>query len=122
MGGQFWLASEQVERLRRHFPKARGKPRVDDRRVLSGILHVLRNGLRWQDAPAAYGPHKTLYNRFVRWSRLGVFARIFRDLAQPGSQGDTIMIDSTHLKAHRTAASLGKGGPARGLSGAPRAD
>lgn len=60
MGGQFWLASEQVERLRRHFPKARGKPRVDDRRVLSGILHVLRNGLRWQDAPAAYGSHKTL--------------------------------------------------------------
>ena len=65
MSGQFWLTDEQVERLRPHFPKARGKPRVDDRRVLSGILHVLRNGLRWQDAPAIYGPHKTLYNRFA---------------------------------------------------------
>ena len=54
MSGQFWLTGEQVERLRPHFPKARGKPRVDDRRVLSGILHVLRNGLRWQDAPAIY--------------------------------------------------------------------
>ena len=59
MSGQFWLTAAQVERLRPHFPKARGKPRVDDRRVLSGILHVLRNGLRWQDAPAVYGPHKT---------------------------------------------------------------
>lgn len=106
MSGQFWLTDEQVERLRPHFPKARDKPRVDDRRVLSGILHVLRNGLRWRDAPAVYGPHKTLYNRFVRWSRLGVFARIFYTLAQPGRDGDTLMIDSTHLKAHRTAASL----------------
>ncbi len=116
MSGQFWLTHKQVERLKLHFPKARGKPRVDDRRVLSGILHVLRNGLRWQDAPAVYGPHKTLYNRFVRWSRLGVFVHIFRDLAQPGPDGDTLMMDSTHLKAHRTAASLRKGGFARALS------
>ena len=50
MNGQFWLSDEQVERLRLHFQKVRGKPRVDDRRVLSGLLHVLRNGLRWQDA------------------------------------------------------------------------
>jgi len=121
MMGRFWLTHEQVERLRPHFPKARGKPRVDDRRVLSGILHVLRNGLRWQDAPSVYGPHKTLYNRFVRWSRLGVFAGIFRDLAKPGVEGDTLMMDSTHLKAHRTAASLKKGGHGRGPSGAPRA-
>lgn len=121
MTGQFWLTNEQVERLRPHFPKVRGKPRVDDRRVLSGILHVLRNGLRWQDAPAVYGSHKTLYNRFVRWSRLGVFAQIFRALAQPGRDGDTLMIDSTHLKAHRTAASLRKGGFVPGRSAAPRA-
>jgi putative transposase len=121
MTGQFWLTHEQVERLRPHFPKPRGKPRVDDRRVLSGILFVLRNGLRWQDAPGVYGPHKTLYNRFVRWSRLSVFARIFRDLAQPGRDGDTIMMDSTHLKAHRTAASLRKGGPALARLDVPRA-
>jgi transposase len=89
--------------------------------VLSGIIHVKRNGLRWRDAPAVYGPHKTLYNRFVRWSRLGVFARIFRDLARPKAEGDTLMIDSTHLKAHRTAASLRKGGRGRGQSAAPRA-
>ena len=121
MSGQFWLSEEQVDRLRPHFPRARGKPRVDDRRVLSGILFGLRNGLRWQDAPPVYGPHKTLYNRFARWSRLGVFARIFRDLAKPGPDGDTIMMDSTHLKAHRTAASLRKGGSALPRSAAQRA-
>src|SRR4028119_1809090 len=83
-GGRSWRPPAQGERLNPYFPKPRGRPRVDDRRVLSGILHVLRNGLRWQDAPPVYGPHKTLYNRFARWSRLGVFARIFRDLARPG--------------------------------------
>ncbi len=88
MTRQLWLTHEQVERLKPHRPKARGMPRVEDRRVLSGILHILRNGLRWPDAPPVHGPHETLYNRFVRWSRLGVFARIFQDLARPGSDGD----------------------------------
>jgi putative transposase len=85
-------------------------PRVDDRRVTSGIIFVIRNGLRWRDAPAAYGPSKTLYNRFVRWSKLGVFDRIFTALARRAGQPDCVMIDSTHLKAHRTAASLLKKG------------
>ncbi len=98
-----------MERLRPHFPKVRGKARSDDRTVLSGIIHMEHNGLRWRDAPAVYGPHKTPYNRFVRWSRLGVFARMFRQLAQPGAEGDTPMMESTHLKAHHTAASLSRG-------------
>ena len=71
----------QMERLRPFFPKSRGMPRVDDRRVLSGIIYVQKNGLQWKDAPAVYRPPKTLYNRFVRWSRMGVFARIFTELA-----------------------------------------
>ena len=110
MSGHFWLCDEQMERLRPFFPKSQGKPRVDDRRVLSGIINVKKNGLQWKDAPAVYGLPETLYNRFVRWSRMCVFARIFAALAQPGPDGETIMIDSTHLKAHRTAASLSKGG------------
>ena len=114
MSNYYWLTEAQMERLRPHFPKSRGKPRVDDRRVLSGIIYVKRNGLQWRDAPSVYGPHKTLYNRFVRWSRMGVFARIFENLAQPGPEGDTIMIDSTHLKAHRTSASLSKGDQTEG--------
>ena len=115
----FWLTDAQFAKIAPHLPRdTRGKPRVDDRRVISGIVHVLKSGGRWVDAPDVYGPRKTLYNRFVRWSRLGVFTRIFRDLAQPGAEGDTIMIDSTHLKAHRTAASLKKGGRGRGRSDA----
>jgi transposase len=121
MSGHFWLTDEQMERLRPFFPRSRGKQRVDDRRVLSGIIYVKKSGLQWKDAPSVYGPHKTLYNRFVRWSRMGVFARVFVELAQPGPDGETIMIDSTHLKAHRTAASLSKGGPGQGQSGGPKA-
>src|SRR3546814_17132153 len=81
-------------------------PRVDDRRVISGIIFVIRNGLRWRDAPKDYGPHKTIYNRFIRWSRLGVFNKIFAALAATGGKPDRLMIDATHPKAHRTATSL----------------
>lgn len=121
MSEQFWLSDEQVERLAPCFPRSRGKARADDRRVLSGILHVQRNGLRWCDAPAIYGPHKTLYNRHVRWTRNGVFARIFAALAEAAGPPERIIIDSTHLKAHRTAASLLQKKGVRVRSGAPRA-
>ena len=121
MSEQFWLSEEQVERLSPYFPRSRGKARVDDRRVLSGILHVQRNGLRWCDAPAFYGPHKTLYNRHVRWTRNGVFARIFAALAEEVGPPERIIIDSTHLKAHRTAASLLQKKGVHGASGAPKA-
>ncbi|MCO6364884.1 IS5 family transposase [Paracoccus sp. 08] len=68
MSDLFWLTDAQMTRLAPYFPKAHGKPRVDDRRVLSGIIFIIRNGLRWRDAPTAYGPHKTLYSRWRRWS------------------------------------------------------
>lgn len=62
-----WLLSEaQMRKIEPFFPLSHGVPRVDDRRVISGIIFVLKNGLRWRDAPAAYGPHKTIYNRFIR--------------------------------------------------------
>jgi transposase len=77
--------------------------------------------LRWRDAPPGYGPHKTLYNRFIRWSRMGVFDRIFAALAAEGGPPERLMIDSTHLKAHRTAASLRKRGGRIAASAAPRA-
>ncbi|MGO8234562.1 transposase, partial [Rhizobium ruizarguesonis] len=81
---------------------SRGRARVDDRRVLSGIIYVNRNGLMWKDAPAVYGPPKTLYNRWKRWGRMGVFARMMTELAAKAQDTDTLMIDATHLKAHRT--------------------
>ncbi len=95
---------------------------MDDRKVISGIIFVIRNGLRWRDAPVDYGPHKTIYNRFVRWSRLGVFSKIFAALASKDPKPERLMIDATHLKAHRTAASLLKKGLFPDVSGAPKAD
>jgi transposase len=82
-----WVGEEIFERMKIHFPRSRGKPLVDDRRVISGILHVLRNGLRWKDLPPIYGPHKTIYNRFVRWSRRGGFSKIFSALAASTGEG-----------------------------------
>jgi len=73
MSDVFLLSRAQMARISPSFPLAHGVPRVDDQRVVSGIIYVIRNGLQWKDAPKAYGPHKTLYNRFIRWSRLGVF-------------------------------------------------
>jgi putative transposase len=117
----FWLSQAQMRRIERHFPLSHGVARVDDRRVISGIIFVIRNGLRWRDAPKEYGPHKTIYNRFIRWSRLGVFNRIFAELAAEGGRPARLMIDATHLKAHRTAASLLKKRLFPDVSGARRA-
>ena len=121
MGDLFLLSERQMARISHHFPLSHGVPRVDDRRVVSGIIYVIRNGLQWKDAPTGYGPHKTLYNRFIRWSRLGVFDRIFAGLAGEGLKPERIMIDATHLKAHRTAASLLKKGMFPAVSGEQKA-
>ena len=83
--------------------------RVDDRRVLSGIIHVLKRGLQWRGAPAEYGAHKTLYNRFIRWKNMGVFDNIFKELSSQNVPLE-LQIDATYLKAHRTASSLLKKG------------
>jgi transposase len=106
MSDLYWLTDEQMARLQPFFPKSHGKPRVDDRRVLSGIVFVNRNGLRWCDAPKDYGPHKTLYNHWKRWGERGVFLRMMEGLAAAEAVPKTVMIDATHLKAHRTASSL----------------
>jgi transposase len=121
MSSVFYLSEQQFDRIKPYFPRSHGVARVDDRRVVSGILYVLRNGLQWKDAPQAYGPYKTLYNRFVRWSRMGVFDRIFQALAQARGTPERLMIDATHLKAHRTAASLLKKGLYPAVSGARKA-
>ena len=102
----FYLFESQLERIKPFFPRSHGAPRVDDRRVVSGIIRVIRHGLQWKDAPDEYGPHKTLYNRLVRWSRLGVFNKTFIALANKTPFDGSLMIDSIHLKAHHTAASL----------------
>ena len=121
MSDSILLSEAQMRRIEPYFPLSHGIPRVNDRRIISGIIFVIRNGLRWRDAPKEYGPHKTIYNRFIRWSRLGVFSRILAELTARRGKPEQLMIDATHLKAHRTAASLLKKGMFPDVSGAPRA-
>jgi transposase len=103
----FWLSDEQWARIEPCLPTdVRGKKRVNDRRIISGIVHVLKSGCRWKDCPPEYGPHTTVYNRFARWAKRGVWEGLFRAFAQRGRSTE---IDSTHVKAHRSA-SGGKGG------------
>ena len=106
----FWLNDEQWARIEPHLPTdVRGVDRADDRRVISGIIHVLKSGCRWCDCPPEYGPSTTIYNRFVRWAERGIWENLFRKLAGNGRSANTQMIDSTHIKAHRSAGG-GKGG------------
>ena len=93
MSNLFWLTDVQMERLRPFFPKSHGRPRVDDMRVLSGIIFINRNDLRWCDAPREYGPPKTLYNRWKRWGDKGIFARMMQGLAAEAAVPKTVMID-----------------------------
>jgi transposase len=118
----FWLSDAQWQRLAPLLPnKSRGVKRVDDRRVISGIIHVLRSGGRWVDAPASYGPRKTLYNRFVRWAAKGIWADLFHTLAAAGGPPAALLLDSTHIRAHRCATG-GKGGSAPKRSASAAAD
>ena len=114
----YWLSAVEWKRLEPLLPRGRrGAHRVDDRRVISGIMHMLRSGARWRDCPPEYGPYTTIYNRFNRWSRQGIWYEMFEALTGSTGITGTVAIDSTHIKAHRSAAG-GKGGPSRKLSGA----
>jgi transposase len=111
MGGDsFWLSEAQFAKIEPLLPTdTQGVERVDDRRVISGIIHVLKSGCRWVDAPSEFGPRKTLYNRFVRWADKGIWVGLFEALAHSGGPALQLMIDSSAVKAHRSAAG-GKGG------------
>ena len=111
MSNLFWFSEKQFAKIQPLLPNdVRGVPRVDDRRVLSGIVHVIKHGLRWSDGPSAYGPAKTIYNRYARWSEKGVFARLFATLVAEAGAPDSLALDSTHIKVHRTAESGRKKG------------
>ena len=122
MSDFFWFTDTQWARIEPLLPtNTRGKKRVDDRRVLSGIVHALRCGGRWADCADVYGPKKTLYNRFVRWSERGIWKGIFSALAGAADAPDRLFIDSSCIKVHRCAGG-GKGGPWLMLSAARKAD
>ena len=121
MADLFWLSDEQWAAIEPHLPKNQpGARRVDDRRVISGIIHMLRTGGRWRDTPAEYGPHTTIYNRWNRWCRRGIWRRLLSRLAEEGFLGDLGHLDSSYVKAHRSAHG-GKGGRGSRRSGRPAA-
>ncbi len=112
MANEFWLSDAQWAAIEPLLPKNQpGAQRTDDRRVISGIVHVLKAGCRWQDCPGVYGPPTTVYNRFRRWAIRGLWRRLFEALVRV-DPGEVQSIDSTTAKAHRSAAG-GKGGPKR---------
>ena len=122
MSRLFWLNDEAWAAIEPHLPKNQpGARRVDDRRVISGILHVLKTGCRWQDCPAEYGPPTTIYNRFNRWSRRQLWSRILDALVARGVRALSASIDSSYVKAHRSAHG-GKGGRRRRPSDPRAAD
>ncbi len=122
MSRLFWLDDEAWAAIEPHLPKNQpGARRVDDRRVISGILHVLKTGCRWQDCPAEYGPSTTIYNRFNRWSGRQLWSRILDALVAKGVLALSASIDSSYVKAHRSAHG-GKGGRRRKPSARRAAD
>tara|TARA_R110002050_G_scaffold156145_1_gene284082 strand:+ start:79 stop:471 length:393 start_codon:yes stop_codon:yes gene_type:complete len=114
----FWLSDEEWAQIEPWLPSGRrGAHRVDDRRVISGIIHMLKTGARWRDCPEEYGPYTTVYNRFNRWSKQGVWEDVFYALTGSSGVIGAAAVDSTHIKAHRSAA-----GAKGGTSGTPSAD
>ncbi|WP_161600945.1 transposase [Teichococcus oryzae] len=123
MRGSEWLSQEAWAVIEPHLPKTRpGAPCIGDRRVISGILHVLRSGCRWSDCPPEHGPPTTLYNRSNRWNAQGVWNRLFARRAAAGNIPGEISIGSTHVKARRSAAGAKKGAARRRRSAAHVAD
>ena len=116
MSKLFWLSDDQWAAVEPHLPRNQaGARRVDDRRVISGIIHVMKIGCRWQDCPAEYGPSTTVYNRFNRWSHKRFWLKLLEALADAGAVTRSTSIDSTYVKAQRSAFG-GKGGPGRRAS------
>ena len=114
----YWLSDRAWAAIEPLLPKNQpGARRVDDRRVISGIIHVLKSGCRWKDCPREYGPPTTIYNRFNRWSRRGLWQKIFEELAALADLPQELSIDSTAVRAHRSAHG-GKGGRKLRPSGA----
>ena len=110
----FWLSDEQWCSIQPLLPMdVRGKARVDDRRVISGIVFVIKSGCRWCDCPPEYGPAKTIYNRFIRWAERGVWEWLFRAFAGLSPPTAVQMIDATHVKAHRSASGAKRGSTSR---------
>jgi transposase len=94
-----------------------GRSGADNRLFVNGVLWVLRSGAHWHDLPERYGKWKTSHQRFGRWSKAGVWERVFAHLIDDPDH-DYVMLDSTLVRAHQQAAT-GKGGTKIRLWGVP---
>ena len=122
MADTFWLSDAQWSAIEPHLPMVHTGPvRKDDRRVLSGIIHRFREGCRWRALPDEYGPYTTVFNRFNRWSKRGLWQNIFKALVEAGGVPELGMIDSSAVRAHRSASGA-KGGRKTRPSAARAAD
>ena len=100
----YWLSDAEWRRIEPLLPRGRkGAHRVDDRRVISGIIHMLKSGSRWRDCPEVYGPYTTVYNRFNRWSRQGIWTDIFYALTGSTGMYGSMSVDSSYPIAPRPA-------------------
>ncbi|PHP16606.1 hypothetical protein CG471_27150 [Sphingobium sp. IP1] len=94
-----WLSDAEWAKIEPLLPQGRkGARRVDDRRVISGIVHMLKIGARWRDCPPEYGPYTTIYNRFHRWSQQGVWFEVFEALTGYSGVWGSSAIDSTSIR------------------------
>ena len=110
MSDTFWFNDDEWAKIEPHLPTNQQCPkRKEDRRILSGIMHVLKSGCRWKDCPKDYGPHKTVYNRFARWSERGIWQKICESVAVRARTPKRASLDASHVKVHRCAGG-GKGG------------
>ncbi len=109
---RYELSDNEWERLKKYFPAREagqlGRPRSDERKLLNGVLWVLRSGAPWRDVPERYSPWSTVYNRFVQWQENGLFAHILEELGEDADLQD-IGVDSTSSKAHQHSAGAKKG-------------
>ena len=109
MANEYWLSDRQWQAIEPLIPMTRrGVKPGRNREVISGILHVLKFGCRWRDCPEIFGPHTTIYNRFNRWSKAGIWTAMLQASITLDA-ADLQCIDSTTAKAHRCSAG-GKGG------------
>ncbi len=100
------ISEKKFNKIRKHLPAPGPRKRCDDRYILSGIIWVIKHGASWRQIPEFYGKWTTIYSRFRRWSILGIFQKILAFFSSKLRKRCIAMIDSSYVKAHRTACSM----------------